>query len=284
MPQSQNMDDGLDFLETEEKRAAAEERMRTEVASNHDGDESTENVVDTTSTTNTAAGIHGTTGTNITATTATANTNNVTKTKAQRFTWKYAIAKQQSFGLQNKSKIINPFLNDNNLQDLYFSEKVIAAAPYRAKHGETQNCYNTIVNDLIQKVHSDGTIPLQKLSEFSAKCRVNAYLNLAEQWKTSSDDDGNTTGALFHDGTSPNKNMYDKGYNGMTVKEKIMFNVEYIIDEVAKKKNDKLEEENDKVLIMLLHWCHYNRERLGNLLNQLLLLLQLVMVLKRNKR
>ena len=202
----------LDFLSTVEQRADEEERLRDAVAPNENiinDDESTESVVDLTST-----------GTSTRAT-----------GKAQQFRWKYAMVKEKSFGLKNKTKTVNAFLNDNNLQDLYFSEAVIAVAPYLAKDDkETQSRYNTIVKNLIQKVYSNGTIPFQQLTDVSAKSRVMEYMSLAEQWNSSDDD---MTGAVFHDGTSPDEYMYEKGYFKMTVKEKIMYNVENIIDEYA---------------------------------------------------
>ena len=96
----------LDFLSTVEQRADEEERLRDAVAPNENiinDDESTESVVDLTST----------------------GTSTSTTGKAQQFGWKYAMVKEKSFGLKNKTKTVNAFLNDNNLQDLYFSEAVI---------------------------------------------------------------------------------------------------------------------------------------------------------------
>ena len=144
---------------------------------------------------------------------------NVSQKKTKRFTWLYALVKQNT-------KTFHPFLNNNNLQDLYFSEKVLEVAPYRAKHGESQKRYNFIIRDLVQKVHSDGTRPLQNLSDFSAKGRFSAYLRLSEQWI-------DKTGAVFDDGTSPDDSTWGKGYKNMTVREKIAFNVDNILDDVA---------------------------------------------------
>ena len=160
------------------------------------------------------------------------------KRQKSRFIWKYETVKQNEVG-NDVTVTVNPFLDDCNLQDLYFSEKVLAVAPFRAKHGQYERMLSSMVNSLINCVHSDGTKPLNKLTEYSAKRRITAYLNLAEQWS-------DKTGAVFDDGTRPDEDMHEKGYNNLTVKEKILFNVEAIIEEHACMKN-QASKENEKV-------------------------------------
>ena len=122
-----------DFLAGVEKRVAEEERIAYEVANanvvrDDDGTESADENVPIVTT-----------------------NNMVGKQKQSRFSWKHALVKQKSFGIENVTKTINPFLNDENYQDLFFSEAVLAVAPYKAAYGQMQHSYAMLVKDLVKK-------------------------------------------------------------------------------------------------------------------------------------
>ena len=93
-----------------------------------------------------------------------------------------------------------------------------------------------MVNDLIRTTHSDGTMPLQTLTEFSAKRRITAYLSLAEQWSNATA----TGSAVLENSDTPEANMFEEGgeYIRMKVKDKILFNVKSIIEDHARMKNE----------------------------------------------
>jgi hypothetical protein len=218
------------FLASVEEKQIEAEKVANELANTSTTSKIVENVDD-----NGSKSADDDTGTDSPTTTEVAGT---TKTKKPRFIWKYAVVKQIEVGKVKTT--VNPFLDDDNLQDLYFSEKLHAVAPYKAKRGQKDVAITSMVNDLIKTSHSDGTMPLQKLTDYAVTSRLTAYLSLAEQWS-------DKTGPVFANGESPGEDMQAKAYSNMTIKEKILHNVEDIIEEHACMKNEATKKNDEKV-------------------------------------
>lgn len=97
------------FLASVEEKQIEAEKVANELANTSTTSKIVENVDD-----NGSKSADDDTGTDSPTTTEVAGT---TKTKKPRFIWKYAVVKQIEVGKVKTT--VNPFLDDDNLQDLY---------------------------------------------------------------------------------------------------------------------------------------------------------------------
>ena len=160
--------------------------------------------------------------------------------KKNRHIWRMNLVLQCHIG--SAVTTVNPFLSDGNFQDLYFSEMLLASAPYRAGFKKVTKAYISLAKEMREIQHVDGTKPLLLMTASSIKNRLSGYQKLSEQWS-------DKTGAVFRNGKSPEEGIYDKGYENLTVKEKIFINVEGIIEDIASLKHVVTEKkyESEKV-------------------------------------
>jgi hypothetical protein len=155
--------------------------------------------------------------------------------KKNRFRWKYAIKQQKTDASTKELQIIYPFLNNDNLQDLKYSEILMIHAPYRAKYKGKTDAMNQFREYLMVAEHSNGIKPLEKISISAVKSRYKRYIELAEYWS-------DKTGPVLANGQSDTDDD-DVLYEQMSVACKIRYNIlEFHSDCKALENEDKARE------------------------------------------
>ena len=163
----------------------------------------------------------------VTSTVETENANVVAKRSGNggRFRWKFHTINLHKDACGEATKSYhNPFLVDNNFKDLVYSENLVAHNPMRAAYMGKGAAMQTFY-DAAKSACYGGVAPLQ------SKSRITAYKQLAEYWT-------DKTGPVTPDGLHINVDEM-KRYRDMSVREKIVYNVDAFISEM--KENEQKE-------------------------------------------